>query len=289
MIPQTYKTPLAFRRALEDRLKDQSRKEGTDLQRLRRSVGFERFLCRLFASPNAPWLLKGGYAMELRISSARATKDNDLTLPTHALTRSKNGLLEMLQEAAEGPLTNNDFFAFIVGAPTMNLQGAPYGGSRFPVTASIGGKPFVKFHLDLGVGDVADEPFEKFIGHDWLSFAGITPGQYLGLSKEAQFSEKLHAYTRPLETGVNSRVKDLIDLLILMRLGLSLETLRRALIKIFKKRDSHLLPLKLEAPPEFWATPYAELAKECQLSESISNGFAELSSFYDENQLYAGL
>jgi hypothetical protein len=65
---------------LEDRLLKISRDEHVDLQRWRREVPFDRLLARLFARPNAPWVLKGGYAMELRIKEARATKDIDLTI-----------------------------------------------------------------------------------------------------------------------------------------------------------------------------------------------------------------
>ncbi|HOI41733.1 MAG TPA: nucleotidyl transferase AbiEii/AbiGii toxin family protein, partial [Elusimicrobiales bacterium] len=78
--PKLYATPAAFRRALEDRLKLRSRAEGTDFQRLMREVAFDRLLCRLFAAQDAPWVLKGGYALELRMKEARATKDIDLTL-----------------------------------------------------------------------------------------------------------------------------------------------------------------------------------------------------------------
>jgi hypothetical protein len=49
-----------------------------DLQRLRRQVTFDRFLARRFSKgPKAtyPWVLKGGYATELRTRFARATKD----------------------------------------------------------------------------------------------------------------------------------------------------------------------------------------------------------------------
>ena len=78
-IPPRYSSPAAFRRALETRLKAISVREQTDLQRLRRQVAFDRLLCRMFlANPHA-WLLKGGYAMELRIAQARSTKDIDLT------------------------------------------------------------------------------------------------------------------------------------------------------------------------------------------------------------------
>ena len=78
-----YKTAGAFRTALETRLQMRARAETTDLQRLRRQVAFDRFLARMFSKgPKAayPWLLKGGYAMELRMHAARTTKDIDLTL-----------------------------------------------------------------------------------------------------------------------------------------------------------------------------------------------------------------
>jgi hypothetical protein len=78
-----YKTAGAFRTALETRLQTRAQVERTDLQRLRRQVAFDRFLARLFPKgPKGtyPWILKGGYAMELRIRSARTTKDIDLTL-----------------------------------------------------------------------------------------------------------------------------------------------------------------------------------------------------------------
>ena len=54
-----YETPTAFRRALEDRLAATAKLEGLDLQRIRRQVAFDRLLCRLFAEPNPPWVLKG--------------------------------------------------------------------------------------------------------------------------------------------------------------------------------------------------------------------------------------
>jgi hypothetical protein len=83
MEPKRYATAAAFRRALEDRLQDIAGKENVDLQRLRRQVAFDRLLARLFqaAQPRAlTWVLKGGYAMELRIKAARTTKDIDLTM-----------------------------------------------------------------------------------------------------------------------------------------------------------------------------------------------------------------
>jgi hypothetical protein len=43
-------------------------------------VSFDRLLARLFRDGAAPWVLKGGYALELRFKSARSTIDIDLTV-----------------------------------------------------------------------------------------------------------------------------------------------------------------------------------------------------------------
>jgi hypothetical protein len=75
-----YANAAALRAALESRLNTMSAEQGLDLQRLRRQVVFDRLLCRLFRQADSPWLLKGGYAMELRIQSARTTRDIDLGL-----------------------------------------------------------------------------------------------------------------------------------------------------------------------------------------------------------------
>lgn len=56
--PKKYATATAFRRALEERLKQRVQKDGGDIQRLRRQVAFDRFLCRLFLEDPAPWVLK---------------------------------------------------------------------------------------------------------------------------------------------------------------------------------------------------------------------------------------
>src|SRR2546427_12366425 len=202
---KTYKTAGAFRTALEARLQARARQEGTDLQRLRRQVAFDRFLARMFSKgPKAtyPWVLKGGYAMELRIRSARTTKDIDLTL--HDGTRlAKNPdergkqVRAMLQDAAAIQL--NDYFEFLVGEPREELDGAPEGGSRYPVEARMDGRMFARFHGDIGIGVEVIEPVEVVEGRDWLGFGGIAPSSFPIISREQQCAEKLHAYSLPRE------------------------------------------------------------------------------------------
>ena len=125
----------------------------------------------------------------------------------------------------------------------MDLDAAPQGGARYPVTASLAGRVFTRCRLDVGVGDAVVPPTELIEGRDWLGFAGIAPLQLMAISKEQQFAEKLHAYTLPRPDTPNSRVKDLVDMVLLIRMGtMDKAVLRRAIETTFELRRTHAIP-----------------------------------------------
>lgn len=133
MKKDAYDTPAAFRQALEARLGDLAGSKGVDVQRLRKQTAFDRLLCRLFQLPGNPWVLKGGYAMELRLAGSRTTRDIDLVARGSfpGAGRLQERILRLLQAGAA--LDLKDFFVFSIGQPTQDLEGAPYGGARYPV------------------------------------------------------------------------------------------------------------------------------------------------------------
>lgn len=136
--------------------------------------------------------------MELRLKTARTTRDIDLAIKQLPIASSDwdanvSDVLESLREA--GTLDLQDFFTFVFGNATQDLDGAPYGGARFPVDARLAGRTFSKFHLDVSTGDVLREPYETLSGRDWLGFAGIDSAEFPAVSPEEQFAEKIHAYT----------------------------------------------------------------------------------------------
>jgi predicted nucleotidyltransferase component of viral defense system len=283
---KSYKTAGAFRAALETRLQTRAREQGTDLQRLRRQVAFDRFLARMFSKgPKAayPWVLKGGYAMELRMHSARTTKDIDLTLPD-GTRLSKNvkdrgeQVRVLLQEAAATPF--DDYFEFLVGEAREDLDGAPEGGSRYPVQARMDGRDFARFHVDVGVGDEVLEPLVVVTGEDWLGFGGVAPPSFPIISAEQQFAEKLHAYTLPRGELVNTRTKDLIDMVLLIR-GETLDKGKTAAAigATFKKRATHDAPKEVGPPPAEWEPVFDSLAKECNLAMDLREGFELVRKF----------
>jgi hypothetical protein len=285
-VAKSYKTAGAFRAALETRLQTRARKQGTDLQRLRRQVAFDRFLARMFwKGPKAtyPWALKGGYAMELRMHSARTTKDIDLTLHDGtSLSKDPKERREqvraMLQEAAATRF--DDYFEFLVGEVGEDLDGAPEGGSRYPVQARMDGRDFARFHVDVGVGDELLEPLEIVTGEDWLGFGGIAPPSFPIISAEQQFAEKLHAYTLPRGERVNTRTKDLIDMVLLIS-GETLDKTKTAAAvrATFMKRATHNVPKELDPPPAGWEPVFDALAKECNLAMELREGFELVREF----------
>jgi hypothetical protein len=287
METKKYATAAAFRRALEDRLQDIAGKEGVDLQRLRRQVAFDRLLARLFQAtqPRAlPWVLKGGYAMELRIKAARATKDIDLTMRGVFKAGDKKddkkslAVLEKLQEVAA--FSSDDFFVYTIGEPIADLDAAPYGGARFPVEARLDGRVFVGFHLDVGIGDAVIEPLEVIEGRDWLGFAGIASPSLYMIPREQQFAEKLHAYTLPRRGAANTRVRDLVDMVLLIESStLTNDKVAEAIRVTFERRNTHALPNTVPVPPSEWQKPYEALARECGLSGQLEEAVAVLQVF----------
>jgi len=105
--------------------------------------------------------------MELRTHSARTTKDIDLTPYDWTLLSKDSGqrreqVRAMLQEAAATRL--NDYFEFVVGEAREDLDGAPEGGSRYPVQVQMDGRDFARFHVDVGIGDEVLEPLDVVAG-----------------------------------------------------------------------------------------------------------------------------
>jgi len=257
-----YRSAGDFRRALEDRLINQARAEqAVDPNRLRTSVAFERFLARLFHDDTKRWVLKGGYALEVRYPGrARATRDLDLNVPPPPYS----DLLDELQAAAERDL--GDHFKFKVSAPTSTtmLAGPPHGGQRFSVEAQLAARRFATFPLDVGQGDITIRDPDRIQGRIDLTFAGITTPTFPVYPVEDHFAEKLHAYTAP--HAIRTRVKDLVDMVLLIDQGLEPSPLLRdSITATFERYERHPLPPALPPPPAEWQETFPPLAREVGL------------------------
>jgi hypothetical protein len=280
-----FKNPAALKSSLEVRLRALADERNVPLHTLRLKVVIERLLARLFRGPSPIWLLKGGFALELRFRPrARTTKDVDLALSHSVLTEDvRTGpeeLRERLQEAVEEDA--GDYLEFRIGEASVELVGAPRGGARFPCEAALAGKGYVRFHIDVGCGDAMVGEPEVLIGEGLLEFAGIEPARVLAIPRAQQFAEKVHAYTLPRGERTNTRSKDLVDLVLLIEAGpLDAARVQIALAATFGTRNTHPLPVSLPSPPPAWKAEFAAMADEAQLSTTdLQEGFAILTGLW---------
>lgn len=249
----------AFRNALESRLRNQSLSTGLPLVRLRKMVAFERFLARLVADRPEAWLLKGGLALQWRLGErARTTQDVDMLL-----VGPREDVHSMLVHAAL--LEMGDWFRYLVQQPSRP-QARDAGGLRFPVRALLDGRPFETFHLNVGWEDPVIEPPEELTAPSLLDFAEIAPAVVPCYPITQHIAEKVHAYTRPHVSGESSRVKDLVDIVLIAGMrAMESELLLKALQATFQARKTHPLPLIFPDPPENWGLPFRRMAREVRL------------------------
>ncbi|MCC6807075.1 MAG: nucleotidyl transferase AbiEii/AbiGii toxin family protein [Deltaproteobacteria bacterium] len=262
MTVRTYKSPDAFKSALEQRLRTSS-STGMDFSRKRQLLVFDRFLARVVSVLGDAVTLKGGLVLELRLERARTTKDIDLRMMGSAAD-----VLDKLQGA--GRLDLGDFMTFEIAPdnehPEIQNDGMKYIGFRFRATCSLAGKLYGRhFGVDVAFGDpMLGEP-EVRTAEDVLAFAGIPPPKLRLYPLETHLAEKLHAYTMPRERP-NTRVKDLPDLALLgTAQTIDARRLREAFEQTFTFRNIHPLPAALPNPTASWANSYAAMAREDDL------------------------
>lgn len=273
----TYGSGSAFRRALEDRLLTQSTHGVVALNRLRKMVAFDRFLARLLIAQPGAWMLKGGLALQLRLGDrARTTKDVDVLL-----TISHIGAYKALAQAAAHDLS--DWFTFTVRSEVGTLPGPDEGGLRFYVTARVDGRVFESFHVDVGLGDPVVEPAERLTTPPLLAFAGIPPVVVPCYPISQHLAEKIHAYVKPRVSGEGTRVKDLVDMvLIATHTPVNAGALAAALQATFTAQGSGAPPRSLPAPPAAWAPKYRRLAQEVGLDDlTLPAAFERARHFLD--------
>ena len=271
-----YKSGVAFRRALEDRLRTMSLETGVPLVRLRKMVAFDRFLSRLFLQGPDQWVVKGGFALQLRLGArARTTKDIDLLVVGEV-----QEIYPHLREA--GAMDLGDWFTFEV-SDTIHSDIYDIGGLRYRLYSLLDGRTFERFHIDIGIGDPLLAPVEYLEIPMLLAFAGIEPTVVPCYPITQQIAEKYHAFTRPHVSGVSSRVKDFVDMLLLAKMGeLNSVSLRQAIRATFDYRKTHELPVRVPLPSKDWSRPFQKMANEVGLeSDSLTDAGKSLRQFLE--------
>lgn len=261
-----YGSSRAFRQALEDRLRREYPRN--QIPRLRKMIAFERFMARL----KDDWILKGGYALQLRTPKARTTQDIDLLAQPAMAERIFENLVEQLHREKA------DHFTFTLerSGPAPDLGGAV----RFRVIARVDGRVFERFHVDIGQDDTVLDPIDYLTPPQLLAFADVSSELIPCYPITQHLAEKLHAMMRPRQVE-NSRVKDLVDILLIAGMDTTIQAtrLRVAIDAVFVARGD-LPPTELSPVPTSWKARFRRLAADLAL------GFADLDEAVEAAKLF---
>lgn len=277
--------PAAFKRELKRHLDALAKETGKDMHALRREAAFEACLKRLSTSA-LHFVLKGAYALEVRSPlRSRTTQDLDVLFLDERLRSLSDDeladeLSKMLASALRSP--SDDHFSFEIIEIKKEIGGRGTEGVRFFIAARLLGQNFERFLMDVVVGDAFLDSAETAHAGRYLSGMGLRKESVPLLRRSQHFAEKLHAYTLPRE-GLNTRVKDLVDFIVLNELGeIDPGELGRAIALVFSHRGTHLPPEALPPPPVEWALPYARLASGAGIEQTMAEAHALAASIYAE-------
>lgn len=179
---------------------------------------FDRFLTRVFAADDSPWLLKGGTSMLARVADARRTRDVDLTSPEAEISAAVEDLRQRIETAV--PLDDHLTFVITADKPTGRGEGQPDVDTRqVSIEAYAGQRRITRFHVDVAVGPApigeveVREPVTRLeLGRP------IQTRPYRLYPIVDQIAEKVRAtMSTAYPTGSSSRVKDLVDLVVIAR------------------------------------------------------------------------
>ncbi len=251
-----YPSPAAFRAAIDTRLRAYAHTVGVPVMAVRRQAALERLMARLMAVTPGRWALKGGLALDTRLGQrARSSMDMDMD-HRHGAEAAR---ADLTRAAAEDLA---DHFAFVI-LGSRDLQEAGINlAERYRLECTVGGTLFETLQVDVTATPPAQWDVEAARRPGLLADVGLGPIDVLLVPLERQVAEKLHAYTRPYDSGPSTRVKDLIDFVIIQLFErLDADRLRDAINETFRRRGTHPAPNRLPRPPADWAVAYREEAK----------------------------
>jgi predicted nucleotidyltransferase component of viral defense system len=216
MREKPYASAREFRVSANAHMKRVARGSGRPTQEVNREFVMQRFLARIFREPDAPWVLKGGTGLLVRLPRARYSDDVDLLYPTDNVDLLVP--LTELRDALAHPY-GNDFFRFELGRVEQRAAAdAEKAVATVRVTAYIGSTEYQRFSIDLSVKKRAISYVDRFRPNPIIVIPGVPELPEFSLYALAdQIADKLCAMYEIHRDGVPStRHHDLVDLVLII-------------------------------------------------------------------------
>lgn len=274
---RSYRSPVAFRRALTDNLRDMAKTSRWSLPQLQRQIAYDRLLERLYLVDEG-WIVKGAVALLARDLGVRGT--TDINVYRSAVSDVAEAELRGAAQQEIG-----DWFRFEIG-PARAVAGVS-GGVRLPVAAFVGAIEWCRFHVDL-VGTeirITGEP-EQVPPLARVAMPGIEQHGYRVYPLVDHIADKVAAILQPYGPArvPSTRYKDLVDLVaIILQATVEAEPQRAALASEADRRGI-TLPATFSVPDlELWTKGYAAEAGRSLLDTAftLNDALAIVTPFLD--------
>ncbi len=254
----------AFRRSLSDRIKSQARTGPRNAPQLHREFLMQRFLTRVFADADGPWILKGGTGLLVRLPGARHSKDIDLLHPDATLDRAVTELGELASRPGSDP------YSFVLGQPEALAGGV--AGAQIPVDAYLDATKVDSFTIDLSTDLHTIGSLERTRPTPVIDMPGLPALPEFALYPlPDQVADKVCAmYERHGDRqSPSSRFRDLVDL-VLITSSFSLDASSTVAALSAEARRRHLtLPSAMTVPGPDWPRGYRVIANASILDPGL--------------------
>ena len=198
--------------ALEMAVRDAARASKIGTSAAISNFYFHRLLCRVFSSGEATFILKGGMGLLARTIDAReATRDTDLA----TCVLSLEDAVEELKVLAKEDMGDFVTFRYEKTEP-IRVDDEYRDGSKVTFTALIGAKVARTVSVDLVVDSIPCDNPDWITPADRLDIKGLTVCDYPVFPVERVMTDKVCGIIEKHKGRYSSRVKDLIDLVVLL-------------------------------------------------------------------------
>lgn len=261
--PSRPTTPVARRRSLNDRLRNEAARRGVSETFVRKQYIFAIFFGRIFRDTDHGWLLLGGNALLIRTGGGRFTQDIDLARDSD--WGNIEDLETELRQLAGRKV--DDGFRFEVTSVTDRRQPDQYGyGSRTAkasVVSYLGTKVFESFSIDISVRRHVSGPVDHLQPQPVIADPALHDLPLVATTPvENHLADKISALYEPHHSGVSTRYRDLADIVRIIRdLEFSAARLYELLEHEAQRRQIRR-PERLVSPGPSWDDEYPKAAKD---------------------------
>jgi hypothetical protein len=218
----------------------------------------DRFLTRVYLGSKEEWILKGGSGILARVPNSRRTVDIDLFSKSMTLEDATNELIRL----SSIDIRDGFNFEFICSKKSQKAHNQPYKNAISLIFGVfVENKKSGQIKVDLVSGIKMTGQTDKVISLSTLSVKEFQRCEYLLYPLANQISDKICASIETHNGMPSSRVKDLVDIIILItHFDFASEELITALNMELAQRK--LLKPNIYILPSVWKQRYEKIAKE---------------------------